>query len=402
MPSDLRTFLKITKKWHPAYYVAWFSLTGAILLSAASFNIFVDPYGIWPAPRVHQWNWSKPKQNLHQRLFRAADIAYRQPTTVILGSSRVIYSLSPQHPALSKYQPAYNSGLSSANMYEELRYFQHALYHQPDLKLVIIGLDFFSFNRYIKNRPDFSESRLARPFLLSSDSLVTTLSWSVLLDSRETLKRNQATPDVQLFSRDGFGQYPEELKETQSSGYRLKAFEHSITSHFRSPEVLGTYQISEFQLANFQKIVDICRKQNIELRLFISPTHVADLEAIYAAGLWPEFENWKRRLVEIAPIWDFSGYTSINSEKISDQMLNYWDSHHYRRRVGDKILNTILDSSQSSQSTNWPITPLTQRNIEQRLQETREVQNSWRAQNQSTVEWVQNLKKMHRLPSDSN
>lgn len=384
------------------YY--WFYCAGVAvcLLSVSSANIAVDPYGIWFSQRIWGWNWSKPKQTLHQRLFKAFDIAHQKPVGLILGSSRVLYSLSPDHPALANYQPVYNAGLSSANMYEQLRYLQHALYYQPKLKIVIVGLDFFSFNQNIKNRPDFREDRLARPLFLSKDYLITSLSLSVLGDSQETLNRNKLNPSSQPFYENGFGKYREELEQLKGSGYRLKAFEHSISSHFKSPEILGNYQISEEKLENLKQIVEICQKNNIQLKLFISPTHVADLEAISAAGLWTEFEQWKRLLVKISPVWDFSGYTPTTSEEISDQMLNYWDSHHYRRSVGDKILNVILDDSKAVSWLDRPSSPLTQKNIEYSLQKTRESQSIWRAQHQSTVQWIRALKKLHYTASNSN
>lgn len=384
------------------YHKSYFLSLSIFLLSVAGINAFIDPYGIWFSPAIQGVNWSKPKKNLHQRLFKAFDIAHKKPTGLILGSSRALYGLSPKHPKLIQHQPVYNAALSSANMYELLRYFQHALHHQPDLKLVIIGLDFFAFNKNISNRLDFSESRLSRPLFFSKDALVTTLSWSVLLDSGETLSRNREKPDIQQFQEDGFALYHEYIEQPRESQHRLKAFERSIANHFRSADILASYDLSKVQLENLQRIVDICREQDIELQLFISPTHVTDLEAIYAAGLWPDFEEWKRKVVQITPVWDFSGYTLLNSEEINDQMLNYWDSHHYRRHVGDGILNVILSDSQTSPSLDWPSAPLTQKNIEYSLQKTRKDQLRWRSQNQSTFQWIQNLKKLHYSSQSSN
>jgi len=40
--------------------------------------------------------------------------------------------------------------------------------------------------------------------------------------------------------------------------------------------------------------------------------------------------------------WDFSGYNAITTEPIGWQMSWYWDASHYRRDVGDMILDRMF------------------------------------------------------------
>ena len=77
-------------------------------------------------------------------------------------------------------------------------------------------------------------------------------------------------------------------------------------------------------------------------------------------GLWEEFVRWKRFLLdttqEIAaeygaepyPIWDFADYNAYSQEalpRLDDpdaRMRWYWESSHYTRALGDRVLDTLL------------------------------------------------------------
>jgi hypothetical protein len=79
-----------------------------------------------------------------------------------------------------------------------------------------------------------------------------------------------------------------------------------------------------------------------------------------AAGLWPLFEEWKRRLVlEIADVAknhpsakitlvDFSGFGPYNCERIPREnepgiSTNwYWEAGHFKKELGDIVLNRVM------------------------------------------------------------
>ncbi len=64
-------------------------------------------------------------------------------------------------------------------------------------------------------------------------------------------------------------------------------------------EFYGKYLLSSERLNNFQKIVDICQQNDIDLKVFMSPTHATQYEAIAVSRLWSTFEQWKREIVKI-------------------------------------------------------------------------------------------------------
>lgn len=102
-------------------------------------------------------------------------------------------------------------------------------------------------------------------------------------------------------------------------------------------------------------------REDIDLRLFISPAHARQWETLAVSGLWSKWEEWKRRLtvmneVEAAragkspfPIWDFSGYNSISTEAVPALndvniiMRYYIDSSHYTAAAGNLVLDRLFD-----------------------------------------------------------
>jgi hypothetical protein len=96
----------------------------------------------------------------------------------------------------------------------------------------------------------------------------------------------------------------------------------------------------------------LCRS-GTRLRLYINPTHAMTSDALYWAGKWPALENWQAQLTALAGryrehgcdvrLFDFSGFNEVTTEpppQVSGkpEMLNYWETSHYRARVGGMVL----------------------------------------------------------------
>ena len=115
------------------------------------------------------------------------------------------------------------------------------------------------------------------------------------------------------------------------------------------------------KLDDFRKIVRFARQKKIDLRLFISPVHTRMLEFEKFIGLWPYYESRKRNLVAILAVdaathpgsrpfhlWDFSGYNEVTTEPFPEperkvvRMNFFWELFHYRKEVGDMILDRIF------------------------------------------------------------
>ena len=343
------------------------------LVFVTCVNLIVNPYGIFATPTIDNFNHIKPKQKNLDRLYKAFEIRRIKPTTILLGSSRVETGLNAQHPAFNYPELTYNSSIQVGNTYEILRYLEHAIAHQPELELVILGIDFFMFNTNLANRDSFSEARLGKSFPYQ-DILNATLSIDTLLASKDTLKAS-IIQDNQ----------PNRLNQ------KLDRFKFWLSGFLHNNELYKTYALSEERLNHLKTIVELCKQHNIELKIFISPTHATQYEAIKVAGLWSIFEQWKREVVQIMPVWDFSGYNSITTENISDQMINYLDNSHYSQITGGLILNRLLSFEIESIPDDFGV-HIDTKNIEVHLEKIRQDQQVWQNNNSEEVELVKQIK----------
>jgi hypothetical protein len=372
------------KNLHYRRYNFIFLLTALLpLLSIGMFNIAVDPYGVYNTLSISGFNQYKPDRWKHQRLFKAVDITRIKPVTIFLGSSRTNLGLNPDYIALKDKQPAYNLGLNGANTYETLRYLQHAIKNQKDLKLVILGLDFIMFNQDLGNQTGFEKSRLEKQSLTSQDFINTAFSFDALSLSEKTFRSNKNSSDRDIYYPNGFMR----LGRSQTDR-NLSEFKKSINVYFN---VHSDYKLSQAYLSDLREIVRLCRENNITLIAFISPAHVTQTEAIYAAGQWQLLEQWKREVVKILPVWDFSDYNSITTEAISEKMHHYIDSSHYKEAIGNSILDRILSRNKEKIPQDFGVY-LIPENIEVQLTKLKRDRARWARQYPDEVKLVREIK----------
>ncbi|MES2352840.1 MAG: hypothetical protein V4568_00325 [Pseudomonadota bacterium] len=361
----------------PAVYVAQLlSIALTLIVLAGAICYVIDPYGLNENFMITTVNRLKPETETHERLYKASVISKRHPTILALGTSRVQRGITMSHPAWGgNIEDRYNAGLVGANMYETLKYFEHAN-NTRQLKRVVIGLDLLAFNYYKLNQADFDEQLLSVDHQdMSVDATLhrakTYFSLSTLHAVKTTLDGNctncfspilpdgQENPKVFEKALDEFGGH-------YALFFRNDGVAVSLL-HFPPPShkfaLLGPNGESQFPY--LQRLIEIARRDHIDLRLFISPCHARQWEALRAAGLWPEFERWKEMLVKILaedsarhptepafPLWDFSGYNSISTEPVPvagdtrTQMKWYWESSHYKTAVGNFVLNRIFNYRQ--------------------------------------------------------
>lgn len=364
------------------FNLVFLTLTLFPVLSIGLFNIAVDPYGVINSPTFPGINKSKIEYPTHDRLFKAIEIIRLKPTIVFLGSSTTQFGLDASNIRFGSNTTAYNLGLQNASIYELKRYFQHARANQPKLKTIVVGLDLFMFKSSKKNNPTFKEERLEKTNISLPDFLDSIFSLNALNSSIKTLKTNLNAPTSPnvfingMLRVDEKGPIPGSLKRfTQFLGLRR------TSDHF-----------SEERLTQLKEIVDTCKQRGIDIKLFISPSHAMQGEGSRTAGSWSEFEQWKRELVKIAPVWDFSGYNSITTEPVSNDMRNYYDSMHYRKEVGDLVLNRMFSYREETVPADFGVL-ITPDNIESHLDKIHADREAWAKKNPEVVKLVQDLKR---------
>ena len=103
---------------------------------------------------------------------------------------------------------------------------------------------------------------------------------------------------------------------------------------------------------------------------------MAHLEALHLAERWQLYEDWKREIVKMMPVWDFSGYNSITTEPIGEQMNNYQDSSHFYPPIGDLILNRLVGYEEEKVPEDFGIL-ITPENVEAHLEKIRRDRAIW-------------------------
>ena len=329
----------------PLRYLDWLAGVALLLIGgAAAVNYAVDPYGLRGGAGSH------PRIRETERLHKAHAVPRAHADTLILGNSRAIVGLDPQHPALP--QPAYNLGLSASNIYECLRYLQHAAALHPP-KLVLFAIDEGMFDAKAEVETDFSETRLAvdaagraQPHWARADFTATVLSASALVDSARTLLRRGPRVSYAHGLRDEALMQPylqpaNILVENQRWKMHTKDFQLTRADG-RAP-----------QLDAFRATLRLCRERGIGLRVFTHPVHAELLDVLRARP--GEYEDWMTRVVAAiheenpaAEFWDFCGYNEITCEPFPartesvSRMRHYWEISHYRKNVGDLMLKRLF------------------------------------------------------------
>ncbi|MDJ1184820.1 hypothetical protein [Roseofilum casamattae] len=355
-----------------------------IVLGISGANFLMDPYGVMNAPTIEGFNKLKPTKGNHTRLFKAVDVIRLKPQNVFLGTSRTNLALDPRHPAFSNNgsEMSYNLGLQDANLYEILRYLEHAIANQDEVKNVVIGIDYLSFNEWSRPKPDFDETILGRTTISGPLMMNVLFSLDVFKSSQKTLVENVSKGRNSSEFINGM-----RVLHTHKLPWTMEYFTNGFIV---LSNAYNHYKLSEKRLEDLQKIVDICREQNINLQLFISPVHASQLEAIRAAGKWDNFEQWKREVAEISPFWDFSGYNSLTTEEIAEQMVYYRDSSHYSPEVGNLVLNRIFDYQLDKVPDDFGVR-VTSESIDAHLEEIRGDREAWANTHPKLIQTVEEL-----------
>jgi hypothetical protein len=296
----------------------------------------------------------------------------------------------------------------------------HAVHASPRLRLAVIGLDFDMFNAHREavifgsEVMGFDERRLLlsdfdfcwRALLYDFNSYVGLggLYSSLATIGNQLPERGRDDPAramhwLSLSRADGFRDGGHVFRaRVRIGGYRAlfgTAQENYYVSSIWRPAPARRYCFSREGQPNtfdrFRELVRFARKSGIDLRLFIAPIHGRLLLALQEAGLWPQYEDWKRGLVDVLaeearesgnpafPLWDFSGFNSVTTEPVppandtKSEVLWFWEPSHFKKETGDLILDRVLGyHSQSRKVPDDFGIPLSKSNLETSLVQSRQ------------------------------
>lgn len=364
------------------YLRLWLSLTAALLLAVATFNFIVDPYGLFRRVDRPGFNNIKPAAGAHGAMAKAYQVLRIQPRGLIFGNSRSEVGLDPEYPAWPENtRPVFNLALPGSGPQTTLRYLQHVLVNSevrgvPKPEVVVWGIDSMDFlvdasrqgpvedtkkdMRLLAN-PDGSRN-LYHALQKIRDYTESTLTLAAFLDSVRTLT-NKGNPFSEDLTQFGFNPMRDYRKIEADEGYhavfRQKDIENTKANLRRPKDIFDAGGRSSPAFDALRQVMALCRQNHIALHLIIYPYHTHLLEIIRITGHWSAFESWKREIVHIVgtarsnqekpvQVWDFSMINKFTSEAVplaNDRgtvMHWYWEAGHFKRELGDMILNRIF------------------------------------------------------------
>ncbi len=397
-----------TSSSEAAHYLRRFAAVCALAFALlASFNAVMDPFALFGAPRIAGVNAAKPVLSRHVREYKAHAVVRERPTAVILGSSRAELGLDPAHPAWKEH-PVYNLALPSGRIDEAFAYLRHA-HAAGGVKHAVLAIDFLMFNALHRVEPDFRPERLAdapwggRP-ARAHDLAMALFSLDALDAAWETL-RQQDDPDALPLLPDGrrdTRNHPERI--ARRGGHRA-AFLSSERASLAADDGWGSFvwrlpDGTQPGIETFAALLAYARREGITVDVLTSPVHARRLEILHQLGLWEEFEAWKRALVAArsqddtqAVVWDFTGFSMVTTEPVppagdtTTRMRHYWESSHYRREMGDLVLDRVLGGAQADGFG----VALDRRNVDTALPRLRESRAQWARTNPGEIEELARL-----------
>ncbi|MDJ0773295.1 MAG: hypothetical protein QNJ49_07670 [Mastigocoleus sp. MO_167.B18] len=386
-------------------YIKNYMMTFAIgSLCVASFNFVVDPQKIFAVVDVKGFNHEKPFiMSGGLRKLKSVELEKGNYENVLLGTSRVMRGLNPQNPVFNS-RPVYNAGLPGANIYEILKTFEFANNHEH-LKTVVVGLDVFSFNSKIKPKADYYESKFSGSYNKFNFIFSELFSIEKFIRSLSTINFNLRNQHDEYIIN-GFMQ-----KEEAPEYNRRKLFIEKIKSYITLEKLYPGLYDSPEKLELLKEVFNH-RKDDTKLYLFISPIHAYQLEGMRSINRFSRFEEWKRDLVKIIAedavknpkkqpiiLWDFSGYNSVTTEKISPtgskkEMKWYWEPSHYKKELGDLVLDVMFNYPNKSKNAPSDFgVVIDSSNIESHLQKIRAEQARYQQNFPEEVEIIERLKR---------
>lgn len=385
----------------------------------AAINVAVDPWGYFDTKLISGFNALKPELPSYERVVEAHRLSTLQPLGLILGASNSDVGLDPEHPAWS-VDVVFNAATGQCSISLVYRLLQQAITFQIP-KQIVLGLDIGMFNPARQQDKGISESSFAvtksgtrnRDYL-ALNHYANAFSFSMLRASLGVIAANRKVNiDVENYrpqlTATGM-MNPESFPTNAWKTYRYR-FQSNVRfavedlwaplNEFKEIENFSNEETFE----TFRQIVRLACVNEIDLQIVLSPVHAYLLVAKEAAGMTELWERWQRAVVETAaseaeisgckpaPIWDFSGYNEFTSETIANSTSTadspewYWDPAHYRKELGDKILNRVFGQESDSSTSDFGLR-LTPVNIDERLDFNRRQAINYRAAHADEVALV--------------
>jgi hypothetical protein len=340
-------------------------------------NYVVDPYGITGAPRTSGFNEHKVDINEHTRVLKKYQPLLASHNALVVGNSRVELGIAPAHACFrDDGMEIYNLGMPGAEVGTQLTYALNLVYRQP-VETVFLSLDFTDFiSTSQQPRPDGSPppERSQNAFGLSSSGEHSAAYYRTVLrdyfkslfslDALVASIRTIALQSNVSADRDEAGFNPardfEEAVRIEGPRALFDQKMASLAAKYSRPWYVRDSQGQlNAQFSELGRFLDITAARGIKVYLFTNPFHESFWDLMRSQGHMPAYNDWISAvgtLVRKHPdgsvtLWDFSRDSAYIHETVpaagvrSGPLKWFWEPAHYRRELGDLMVNAMLSES---------------------------------------------------------
>jgi len=335
-----------SKRW-----IKLWSLLSTSILAFGTINYIIDPYGLNGIVNIQYFNTNKlPNTSIATRV-KTAIIQKGGFDTILLGTSRVgVIDPDEVNKQLNTHTLNLEYPASLTPIQKDL--FFYALKYN-NIKNLIYAIDFLSFNKSRTVKGDFQEFFGFQEKVKNKENIYNFdlyFNLQTFSKSLQTLRINTKTviPQESVYlMRNGMRDYINHIYALKHHTYNLEENINKSIEHYFQKDA-GEYQNYKFSyeyLKDFEEIISFCKLNDIKIWVYISPMYSKHYDAIYEHGYGKEFDLFKYELKKITTYTDFTGHTSISTNK-----NNYWDSSHLKKELSKKIITDIFsDKKQFSQ-----------------------------------------------------
>jgi hypothetical protein len=346
-------------------YLRWMlAAFGAAVAMAGAFNVFVDPTGVFGAPRIPGFNAIKPYLDHHRELARWRAAQRLCPSAGIFGNSRAEIGFDPDHPDFrAQGLTAFNHAIPGSGVGVAQRQLGWLRQAGCTPQRVILGVEFFDFLGAGAAggvpRP-VPAPAVDFPFLAE-----TVFSLTGLRDAFATVALQRA-PYPATITPQGFNPLLAYIPEVEKNGhyllFRQRAQENLKNWLKKTPRITPASGGLSVEQAGLEAFLAGAAQSAREVDLVIYPYHAEIRLMMERIGLGALFAEWKRSIFVAADrfaaehaaegvavrVWDFSGIHPYTLEPIPPRgdrrtrLQYYWEAGHFKKALGDHVLSRVL------------------------------------------------------------
>lgn len=343
------------------------SILGTLFI--AGVNYVVDPYGTNNIININKFNSKKYTNTSITERYKLNILNKGNIEAIMLGTSR-IGVMNPL--VVDKYLNTKTFNLEYPSSITEIqnKLFMYAN-NFNDLKYLIYGIDFMSFNKNRNINRHFNEFNEFNNKIINNEKISNLdlyFSFDTFFKSIKIVIKNllNLQKEEVRYLNNGMRDYQNYIEEENKGIFNFeKENVKSIDGYFRRNGIYNNYEFSYEYLNYFKEIIEFCKKNNIKFFVYIPPMYSEHFDAINTGEYFDEFELFKKELVKITEYIDFTGHNSISTNK-----NNYWDSSHLRVETTEIVMAKIFNDKSIEVPEDFGVL-VTKENIDAHLENLR-------------------------------